>query len=157
MSTGMRYVVRLLSLCVLVGVLLFSGSMSSSVQAASEHTSVNHNKNNETGTLEITLKAMEWEYSDEEPGGFKYYPGKALPGVEFTIYKDNKEYAKKRTDKDGKISFQLPVGARFSCKQTSTYPAETGSYLPETRAFSGSFSTKGEVYQHTVYNLHSMY
>ncbi|MBJ8023291.1 MULTISPECIES: SpaA isopeptide-forming pilin-related protein [Bacillus cereus group] len=158
MNKTVKYAIRFLAVPFVTGAVLFSTAAMQNVQAASEP-SLQIQKN-EVGTLEITLTAMEWKYDHSEPGGFKYYPGNNLADVEFTIYnkKDNTVYAKKRTDKNGKVSFQLPLNLSFSCKQTSAYPETNGGrYVPETRTFSGSFKTNGEIYQHTVYNMFTLY
>ncbi|PEL96126.1 hypothetical protein CN602_26645 [Bacillus cereus] len=153
-----KNVIKFLAVSFVTGAILFSTSTPQNVKAASEPFS--HIKKSEMGTLEITLIAMEWKYDRSEPGGFKYYPGNNLADVEFTIYnkKDNTEYVKKRTDKNGRVSFQLPANFAFSCKQTSVYPETNGGrYVPEIRTFSGLFKTNGEIYQHTVYNLFTLY
>ncbi|PGW40323.1 SpaA isopeptide-forming pilin-related protein [Bacillus thuringiensis] len=115
MNKTVKYAIRFLAVPFVTGAVRFSTVTPQYVQAASEQT-----QRNELGTLEITLTAMEWKYDHSEPGGSKYYPGNNLADVEFTIYnkKDNTEYAKKRTDKNGKVSFQLPLNLSFSCKQT---------------------------------------
>ncbi|MBG9581694.1 hypothetical protein ABE42_21360 [Bacillus thuringiensis] len=158
MNKTVKYAIRFLAVPFVTGAVLFSTAATQNVQAASELSL--QTQKSEVGTLEITLTAMEWKYDHSEPGGFKYYPGNNLANVEFTIYnkKDNTEYAKKRTDKNGKVSFQLPLNFSFSCKQTSAYPETNGGrYVPETRTFSGSFKTNGEIYQHTVYNMFTLY
>ncbi|OLR26834.1 SpaA isopeptide-forming pilin-related protein [Bacillus cereus] len=158
MSKTVKYAIRFLTVPFVTGAILFSTAVLHNIQAASD--SSLQTQKSDMGTLEITLTAMEWNYDYSEPGGFKYYPGNNLAGVEFTIYskKDNTEYAKKLTDKNGKVSFELPLNLAYSCKQTSTYPeTNKGRYLPETRIFSGSFKTTGESYQHTIYNLFTLY
>ncbi|HDR3658797.1 SpaA isopeptide-forming pilin-related protein [Bacillus cereus] len=158
MNKNVKYAVLFLAVPFVTGAVLFSTVGSQYVQAASEPSL--QTQRNEVGTLEITLTSLEWKYDHSEPGGFKYYPGNNLAGVEFTIYnkKDHTAYAKKRTDKNGKVSFQLPLNLSFSCKQTSVYPETNGGkYVPETRTFSGSFKTTGEIYQHTVYNMFTLY
>lgn len=158
MNKTVKYAIRFLAVPFVTGAVLFSAAATQNVQAASEPSL--QTQKSEVGTLEITLTAMEWKYDHSEPGGFKYYPGNNLADVEFTIYnkKDNTEYAKKRTDKNGKVAFQLPLNLSFSCKQTSAYPETNGGrYVPETRTFSGSFKTNGEIYQHNVYNMFTLY
>lgn len=158
MNKTVKYAIRFLAVPFVMGAILFSTVTPQHVLAASEL--LLQPQRNEVGTLEITLTAMEWSYDYSEPGGFKYYRGENLEGVEFTIYnkRDYTEYAKKRTDKNGKVSFQLPLNLAFSCKQTSVYPETNGGrYVPETRTFSGSFKTNGEIYQHNVYNMFTLY
>ncbi|MBG9612260.1 hypothetical protein [Bacillus cereus] len=158
MNKTVKYTIRFLAVPFVTGAVLFSTAATQNVQAASKPSL--QTQKNEVGTLEITLTAMEWKYSHSESGGFKYYPGNNLAAVEFTIYnkKDNTVYAKKRTDRNGKVSFQLPLNLAFSCKQTSVYSEmDKGRYIPETRTFSGSFKTNGEIYQHTVYNVFTLY
>ncbi|RAS94801.1 hypothetical protein A6E22_30365 [Bacillus cereus] len=126
MNKTVKYAIRFLAVPFVTGAVLFSAAATQNVQAASEPSL--QTQKSEVGTLEITLTAMEWKYDHSEPGGFKYYPGNNLANVEFTIYnkKDNTEYAKKRTDKNGKVSFQLTLNLSFSCKQTSSYPETNG-------------------------------
>ncbi|OPA16473.1 SpaA isopeptide-forming pilin-related protein [Bacillus cereus] len=158
MHKNVKNVIKFLVIPFVTGAILFSISTPQNVQAVSEPSQ--QTQKIEMGTLEITLTAMEWKYDRSEPGGFKYYPGNNLADVEFTIYnkKDNKEYVKKRTDENGKVSFQLPANFAFFCKQTSIYPEINGGrYVPEIRSFTGLFKTNGEIYQHTVYNLFTLY
>ncbi|MHB0801721.1 prealbumin-like fold domain-containing protein [Bacillus thuringiensis] len=157
----MKQQVRFLSLFVLAATLMFSGDMfTTTVQAFNEKSILAKNRSHQgTGILEIKLVALDWGYSKERPGKFEYSIGKVLTDVEFTIYKDEQVYTKQRTDKDGKVYFQLPLGT-YTYKQTSLHPHETdpkGSYARQPGIFPITIAFNGESHQRITYNSYSWY
>ncbi|MDQ0418157.1 hypothetical protein J2Z48_002346 [Croceifilum oryzae] len=150
----MKRTIQFLSMFVLVGSLIFGGvSNATHVANASSTYKV------ETGTLEITVFGKDWRYSPSDPSGFEYFLTK-LSNVEFTIYKDGKEYTKQRTNQDGKMNLQLPVGS-YKFTQTTAYPNYPkyppypefpfATFFPDKSEFSVRID-KGRVASYKVYN-----
>lgn len=155
----MKKTLRFVSLLVLIGIIIFSGDIFAiNGQATSKHSTLaKDTSNKETGILEINLRVLEWKYSSEHCGHIEFYPERGLENVEFTIYKDGKVYKKQRTNQNGRVDFQLPLGI-YTYKQTSKYPATiVGNYLPDSTIFSVIISPDQQFNQHTLYNAYSRF
>ncbi|PEZ27227.1 hypothetical protein CN345_23605 [Bacillus thuringiensis] len=156
----MKRTIRFLSLLVVVGCILLSevGNGAQVAHASATLPTLNMSQI-EVGTLKIAVLGKDWRYSDKDPSGFEFFISK-LSNVEFTIYKNGKEYAKQRTNSDGEMNIQLPVGS-YTFTQTTAYPNYPkypphkehmfATFFPDKREFTVHIK-KEKIADYIVYN-----
>lgn len=124
----MKNFIRVFSLLIVVIAMLYGNlSQNVSIVKASSTLDTENVDMMETGTLEINVLGRDWSYSHTDPSGFEHFIRK-LSNVEFTIYRNGKEYIKNRTSQDGKMNIKLPIGD-YTFTQTTAYP-NYPKYLP---------------------------
>ncbi|WP_260870124.1 SpaA isopeptide-forming pilin-related protein [Bacillus cereus] len=120
------------------------------VQAATDEVYVMNNTTRQTnqvvekpaeiGALQLTVLGV---YT------FQVTSTKRLSDVEFTVYKEGKEYLKQKTNLNGKISFQLPVGV-YTYKQTSERTSDF--FAADATEYPLEIKNDGQVSKHIIYN-----
>ncbi|AHA75444.1 putative cell wall anchor protein (plasmid) [Bacillus thuringiensis YBT-1518] len=94
----------------------------------------------EIGALQLTILGV---YT------FQVVSTKKLSDVEVTVYKEGKEYLKQKTNSNGEISFQLPVGA-YTYKQTSERTSDF--FAADATEYPLEIKNDGQVSKHIIYN-----
>ncbi|OQR53570.1 adhesin [Bacillus sp. CDB3] len=97
-------------------------------------------KRAEIGNLQLTVLGL---YT------FQVIRTEKLSDVEFTVYKKGKVYLKQKTDSNGEISFQLPVGI-YTYKQTSERSSDF--FVADGTEYSLEIKKDGQLSKHTIYN-----
>ncbi|MED3079468.1 SpaA isopeptide-forming pilin-related protein [Bacillus wiedmannii] len=130
---------------VLVSAILWN-SCYHEVQAATgevyttQQTSQVDEQRTEIGALQLTILGV---YT------FQVVSTKKLSDVEVTVYKEGKEYLKQKTNSNGEISFQLPVGV-YNYKQTSERTSDF--FAADATEYSLEIKNDGQVSKHIIYN-----
>lgn len=97
-------------------------------------------KRTEIGGLQLTILGV---YT------FQVVSTKKLSDVEVTVYQEGKEYLKQKTNSNGEISFQLPVGV-YTYKQTSERTSDF--FAADATEYSLEIKNDGQISKHIIYN-----
>ncbi|WP_256869954.1 prealbumin-like fold domain-containing protein [Bacillus sp. CDB3] len=148
-KTG-KYAVRFLAVPFVTGSILFSTAIPQHTQAntgefyemknTTRQTNQIVGKRAEIGNLQLTVLGL---YT------FQVIRTEKLSDVEFTVYKKGKVYLKQKTDSNGEISFQLPVGI-YTYKQTSERSSDF--FVADGTEYSLEIKKDGQLSKHTIYN-----